>query len=132
MRDRPDGATLRTLARRAAAEGEDEALVARALAIAEREEAAGAAPGAALRAALARRYGVDDAEQLLRRFAAEIRAGAFDRPGPERADALRLLWAMTWQKLAESNPGYLAAAGGTSTPCEALQEIPETIWMMPN
>ena len=110
MRDRPDGATLRALAWAAAAAGEEPTLVERALAIAAREEAAGAAAGAALHEALSLRYGGGDLEMLLRRLAAEIRAGAFDAPSPERTAVRQLLWAMTRQKLAESNPDYLAAA----------------------
>jgi hypothetical protein len=107
MRDRPDGATLVKLA--AASDANDE-LVARALAIAEREAVAGQEPLDECRAALLRRYGEGDIEALLHRFAADIRAGVFDAPGPVRDAALRLLWAMTRQKLRESNPDYLAAA----------------------
>lgn len=110
MRDRPDGATLLALAREASAEGGDAELVARAVAIAEREGAAGLAPFEMCRAALAARYGDADIASLLRRFSDEIRAGAFDEPGPARDEARRLLWAITAQKLRESNPDYLAAA----------------------
>lgn len=46
----------------------------------------------------------------MHRLVAEIRAGAGDAPGAARMALRRLLWAMTVQKLAESNPGYLAAA----------------------
>jgi uncharacterized protein DUF6285 len=110
MRDRPDGPTLADLAREALARDEDRDLVARALAIAEREAVAGTAPLDECRAALAKRYGEGDIEALLLRFADDIRAGVFDAPGPSRAVARRLLWAMTLQKLRESNPEYLAAA----------------------
>jgi hypothetical protein len=110
MRDRPDAAFLLTLAREAAAAGETAELVARARAIAERERAAGDAPAERFRCALAARYGEGDLDALLRRLAAAIRAGAADAPGPEQAALRRLLWAMTRQKLAESNPDYLAAA----------------------
>lgn len=110
MRDRPDGAFLAVLAREAAAQGECPELVARAEAIAERERIAGDAPVERLRRALAARYGEGDIDSLLRRLAAEIRAGAGDAPGAERSALGRLLWAMTRQKLAESNPDYLAAA----------------------
>lgn len=110
MRDRPDGATLAALAREAPARGEDEELVARALAIAEREGRSGAASFDACRAALAGLYCEGDEMSLLRRFAAEIRAGKFEEPGFDRDRTLRLLWAITVRKLAESNPEYLAIA----------------------
>jgi hypothetical protein len=110
MRDRPDGATLRTLAEAAIERGEDPALVARALAIAEREAASGTAPVEAIRARLARRYGDAPIETLLAQLATEIRAGAFDAEGPAQAELRRLLWDITLLKLVESNPEYLAAA----------------------
>jgi hypothetical protein len=112
MRDRPNGSTLVDLAREASAGGPDSELVARALAIAEREAHAGQAPPEECRAALLRRYGEGDVEELLRRFADDIRAGVFDASSPARGAALRLLWAITLQKLGESNPEYLAAATG--------------------
>lgn len=112
MRDRPDGPTLAALARQAMRSGGEAELVARALAIAAREAAAGAAPVEAVRARLARRYGAGTIEALMGRLAAEIRAGAFDAPGPERDALRRLLWEITVAKLAESNPDYLAAATG--------------------
>jgi hypothetical protein len=107
MRDRPDAAMLRALAEAAEGRGEEPALIARALAIAAREEAAGAAPVAALRAALAKRYGEAPVEALLWALTRDIRAGAADAPG---AALRRLLWNITRAKLAESNPDYLAAA----------------------
>jgi hypothetical protein len=110
MRDRPDSPTLIELARQAAVRNVSSELVARALAIAEREAVAGPAPLEECRAALRERYGEGDNAALLRRFADDIRDGAFDAPGPARDAALRLLWTMTRQKLSESNPEYLAAA----------------------
>jgi hypothetical protein len=109
MRDRPDGATLVELASASDASGE---LVARARAIAEREAVAGQAALEEWRAALLRHYGDGEVETLLYRFADDIHAGVFDAPGPARDAALRLLWAITLQKLRESNPDYLAAAAG--------------------
>ncbi|HET7595023.1 MAG TPA: DUF6285 domain-containing protein [Stellaceae bacterium] len=120
MRDRPDGAALldfaqaalRDLAPLLPAERQREAaLIARAMAIAAREAAAGDAPLAACRAALAELYGEGDLDTLLRRMAAATRAGDYDAPGAAREQVRRLLWAITVQKLAESNPDYLAAAG---------------------
>lgn len=110
MRDQPDGRALLALAQEAKRRGEDPALVARAMAIAAREAAAGPAPVEAIRARLARRYGVAGIEALLARLAADIRVGVFDAPGPEREEVLRLLWEITVTKLRESNPEYLAAA----------------------
>ncbi len=110
MRDPPEGATLRALALRQ--EGEPAELVERALAIAAREEAAGAAPVEAIRARLVERYGAGAIEALLARLAADIRAGTFDAPGAAQAELRALLWDITIRKLAESNPDYLAAASG--------------------
>jgi hypothetical protein len=112
MRDRPDGPTLRALAEAARAQGEDEALARRALAIAEREAAAGEAPLTECRTALAALYGSGAVSSLLQRLADDIRAGRYDAEGPAREAVLRLLWSMTRQKLREANPEYLAAAGG--------------------
>jgi len=110
MRDRPDGPTLAALAQSASARGADRGLVARALAIAEREAAAGEAPVEECRAALLQCYGEGDITALLRRLADDIRDGRFDAPGPARDATVRLLWAMTRQKLSESNTEYLIAA----------------------
>jgi hypothetical protein len=110
MQDRPDGVTLRALADAAVERGEDPALIARALAIAEREAASGTGPVEAIRARLARRYGDAPIETLLARLAAEIRAGAFDAKGAAQTELRRLLWDITLLKLAESNPEYLTAA----------------------
>jgi Domain of unknown function (DUF6285) len=121
MRDRPDGAVLLEFARAAllrdlapllpAERQHEAALIARAMAIAAREAAAGAAPLAACRAALAELYGEGDLDTLLHRLTAAIRAGTFDAPGAPREQVKRLLWAITVQKLSESNPDYLAASG---------------------
>jgi hypothetical protein len=121
MRDRPDAATLLAFARAAMArdltpllpaEREHEAaLIARALAIAAGEAAAGEAPLAACQAALVEIYGAGDLDTLLHRLAAAIRAGTYDGPSAAREQVKRLLWAITVQKLRESNPDYLAASG---------------------
>lgn len=110
MRDPPDAAFLLALAREAPTQGDGAGLAARARAIAERERAAGDAPVEHFRRALAERYGEGGIDALLWRLAGEIRAGAVDLPGAARAMLRSLLWAMTLQKLAESNPDYLAAA----------------------
>jgi hypothetical protein len=110
MRDRPDGARLLALVDELAGEV-DPALRERARAIAARESAAGDAPLAACRRALAALYGAGDLPGLFARLAQDIRAGAFYAPGPAQAQVLALLWAVTRQKLRESNPDYLAACG---------------------
>jgi len=121
MRVYPDAATLLDFARVALlrelapllpAERQHQAtLIARAMAIAAREAAAGAAPLAACHRALAELCGEGDLDTLLRRLADAIRAGAYDAPGAPRDQVERVLWAITLQKLSESNPDYLAASG---------------------
>ena len=105
FRDRPSGAELMALVEPA---GEGDPLAARAIAIARRERAADASAFAACRAMLAARYGAAEDRALLGRFAAEIRAGGFDRGGA-RENALAVMAAITCQKLVESNPDILAA-----------------------
>jgi hypothetical protein len=105
MREPPDSRALGALADRAAAEGADPALVARARAIAAREAAAGAAPVAAWAARLAALYG-DGAtrpDALERRLAADIRGGAHDR-----AAVRAHLIATVRAKLAEVAPDLIA------------------------
>jgi hypothetical protein len=120
MRDLPDAGSLVNLARQAldalpalspAAQREEVALIARCLAIAERELAFGTAAFADCRMMLAALYGAEWQEELLARLAADIAAGAFDRPGSRRDALHRLLWRITVQKLGESNPEYLACNG---------------------
>jgi hypothetical protein len=114
MRDLPDADTLLALAAAALARADvtdaERALAARCRDIAAREREFGAAVYAAVAAELKSLYGEDDAAVGLRRLAAEIRAGRYDAPGPERARIERLLWALTVQKLRESNPGFLDGA----------------------
>lgn len=118
MRDRPSGAELLALLRevlrrdaeRPAERRTPPALVERAVAIAGRERREGDGLGAC-QARLAAIYGAGDQDALLRRFAADIRAGAFDAPSPDRQAVRDLLWTITVRKLRESNPGFLAASG---------------------
>ena len=103
-----------------------------AIAIAEREAAAGEEPFQALLRELAAFYGIEspspqpsprnagsprsgrvrgDPTDLLRRFADDLRQGAFAAsPVHERA-ARALLWRLTLAKLRRSNPQFLAANG---------------------
>jgi hypothetical protein len=91
----------------------DVLMIASAIAIAAREAAAGAAPELAAAAALRDLYGENAGTGAdgLRRLAADIRAGAFDAPGPRRSAVHALLWQVTQQRLRESNPKLLAAHG---------------------
>lgn len=130
MRDQPDGSRLLEFAREAllrdlapllpAERQQEVAFIARAMAIAAREMEAGEAPLVECHAKLAALYGAGDLDSLLRRLAAEIRAGTYDAAGPARAEVHRLLWAMTVQKLGESNPDYLAASGAAKPPQDRL------------
>ena len=49
--------------------------------------------------------------ELLRRFAADLRNGAFETSGPRQQAACAILWAVTISKLREGNPQFLAANG---------------------
>ena len=106
MRDRPSGIELVTLADGI---GDEDALAARCRAIAAREAAAGDAAFASIRAALRARYGVREDGALLTDLASEIAAGVFDAEGAARDWARDVLWAITRQKLRESNPEFLKA-----------------------
>jgi Domain of unknown function (DUF6285) len=52
-----------------------------------------------------------DGEELLRRFAADLRAGAFDACDTRGRDARAILWRLTMMKLREGNPQFLAENG---------------------
>ena len=106
MRDRPDARMLRDLAMSGDAPDAARAL---AVAIAAREEQAGAAPVAAWAARLAALYDDPAAapDTLERRLAAELRAGALD-DGPRRAAVRAHLIATVRAKLAEIDPAALA------------------------
>ncbi len=109
-------------------------LVATAMAIAGREVAAGDAPAAKAAALLEDFYGRDlegppvlgreggqatrgheDASppgnDLLRRFAGDLRVGAFERCGSRGRIARAILWRLTIWKLREANPGFLGENG---------------------
>ena len=104
MRDPPDISILLALAAEAA--DAERPLVERCRAIAERERCSGMAAYDAVRAVLAERYGMQNDVALLRRLAADIRAGRFDTPGPERAQVARLLLDFATQRLRENNPRF--------------------------
>ena len=122
MRDLPTGPQLDELAREFEERGIDElppkeravaaAMIERCRAIARREAAAGEGALASIRVALASIYGEggNPAEHFAQ-LAAEICSGALDAPSARRDCAVNLLWALTLQKLRESNPRFLAAHG---------------------
>ncbi len=132
MRERPTGEELLTIARKVLREElmpllpderrYDALMVANAMAIAARQIAFGDAPERRERQNLAGLLGdTEDGDgraaadepvgDLTRRLSAEIRGGAFD-PGTPRHDAARaFLLDVTVQRLRESAPRYLEAAG---------------------
>ncbi|MCH9051808.1 MAG: hypothetical protein IIA72_12100 [Proteobacteria bacterium] len=130
MRDKPTAAELLAIARETLlgellpnspdAQRYNALMVGAAMAIAAREAEAGdralVAEGEAL-AALYGEAGVADEPleaalgRLNRRFAADLRAGAFDAPGGRQAAAWRLLREVTMAKLMECNPKYLEGEG---------------------
>lgn len=128
MRDEPDALGLLAIARETllgelmpllpAERRYDALLIASAIAAAAREIEAGDAPLREELAGLARLLGLNpaslspaDLPHLNARLAAEIRAGAYDQPGPARAALATHLKAATIRKLAETNPKYLTAEG---------------------
>jgi hypothetical protein len=102
MRDPPEIAAILPLV----VECDEAALRVRAEAIAGRE-AAGEGGFVPVRAGLVELYGTGSDRSLLGRLAADIRAGRFDRPGPERSRIERLLWSLAIAKLGENNPDFL-------------------------
>lgn len=130
MRDRPSAAELLAIARETLlgellphapdAQRYNALMVAAAMAIAAREAEAGDGPLVAERESLTALYGeagvadepLDAAlGRLNRRFAGDLRAGAFDAPDARQAAAWRLLREVTMAKLMECNPKYLKAEG---------------------
>ena len=51
------------------------------------------------------------ADRLLRRFAADLRNGAFETSEPRERAARAILWRMTIARLRAGNPDFLAANG---------------------
>ena len=86
-------------------------LVATAMAIAEREAAAGEAPTDNILRPLQKLYGGEDIARLLRRFALDLRSGAFELCEPRAKEARAILWRLTMAKLREGNPQFLADNG---------------------
>jgi len=88
-------------------------LVANSMAIAEREAISGAAPAQGILHGLKELYGEGgEGEQgLLRRFARDLRAGAFEEGEPRERHAREILWRLTIAKLRDANPRFLNANG---------------------
>ena len=87
-------------------------LVANSMAIAEREAISDAAPAQGILHELDELYGEGGKgeQRLLRRFASDLRAGAFEGEPRER-DAREILWRLTIAKLRDANPRFLNANG---------------------
>ena len=130
MRERPTGGELLTIARKVLREElmpllpeerrYDALMVANAMAIAARQFSFGDAPERRERQNLAGLLDetVDGATavseavgDLYRALSAEIRSGAFDPGTPRHDAACKFLLDVTVQKLRESAPNYLTAAG---------------------
>jgi hypothetical protein len=123
MRDLPSGTALLALGRDLIDEllpllpperRREVRLVATAMAIAEREALAGDALRHDILGLLAAFYGCSESgpdDALLRRFAADLRAGAFDACDKRGRAARAILWRLTMLKLREGNPLFLARNG---------------------
>jgi len=148
MHDRPDGPALLRLARELllddlmpllpAERRSDALLIAKAMAIAEREAKADERPSREILRDLEMLYrdtltqparragstlsrvagqGAECSEagegefEALRRFASDLRAGAFEGSAPRERDARALLWRLTIAKLRQANPQFLSANG---------------------
>lgn len=130
MQDRPTSAEILEVARETllanllpelhGARRLDGLMIANALAIVGRALARGEAPADAARTRLEALFGEaplaagnpeENRRRLERRLAVGVRAGAFDAPGPGRDAVRRHIRESTLDKLRESNPKHLAAAG---------------------
>jgi hypothetical protein len=88
-------------------------LIANSMAIAEREALSGAAPVQGILHELEELYreGGEGEQGLLRRFARDLRAGAFEEDEPRERYARDILWRLTIAKLRDANPRFLNANG---------------------
>jgi len=134
LRDLPSGVALSALGRELLDEllpllpperHRDARLIATAMAIAEREAAAGDAPARKIAARLSQFYeaptagrlqGQQDAGApkngvLYARFARDLRIGAFEACEARARDARAILWQLTMPKLREGNPRFRARNG---------------------
>jgi hypothetical protein len=119
MRDLPSGAALLALARDVLVDElmpllpeecrPDALLVAKCMAIAQREAEAATEEGRAILGEIELLYG--QGGDALRRFADDLRLGAFECSEPHDRAARAALWRLTVAKLRQSNPEFLAANG---------------------
>jgi hypothetical protein len=126
MRDLPAGPALLTLARTVLTEELlpllprerqlDGRLVAAAMAIAEREAAVGREPARRIFESLERFYGAGEPASLWRRFAQDLRHGAFADEGERGRAARAVLWRLTIAELRAANPRFLALNGFSEYP----------------
>src|SRR6516162_9121575 len=119
MRDLPSGAALLPLARDLLVNElmpllpeerrPNALLVAKCMAIAQREAEAPAEEGRAILREIELLCG--PGLDVLRRFAYDLRVGAFESSKPHDRAARAILWRLTVAKLRQSNPEFLAANG---------------------
>jgi len=135
MRDLPTGPSLLALARdvllndlmRLLPEEArlDARLVANSMAIAEREAETAGGLGKAIARELEKLYDCrekgEQAEDLLRCFAHDLRVGAFKNSEPQERMARQILWQLTTSKLHQANPRFLAA-NGFDRPCLEIEQ----------
>jgi hypothetical protein len=88
-------------------------LVANSMAIAAREAVSGAASAQEILHELKELYGEggEDEQGLLRRFARDLRVGAFEEGEPRGRRTREILWHLTVAKLRNANPRFLNANG---------------------
>ena len=89
---------------------QDALLVAKCMAIAEREAETGGEPAQVVLCELAMLY-EEESCCLLHRFAHDLRIGAFEGSELREEAARALMWRLTIAKLRQSNPSFLAANG---------------------
>jgi hypothetical protein len=89
---------------------QDALLVAKCMAIAEREAETGGEPLQAVLRELEMLY-EEESRCLLHRFARDLRTGAFEGSELRERIARVVMWRLTIAKLRRSNPSFLAANG---------------------
>ena len=123
MRDLPTGPALLALAREVLLKELmpllpptahlEARLVANSMVIAEREAISAASPAQEILHELEELYGEggENEQGLLRRFARDLRIGAFEEDEPREREAREILWRLTVAKLRDANPRFLNANG---------------------
>ena len=123
MRDLPTGPALLALAREVLLKELmpllpptahlEARLVANSMVIAEREAISAASPAQEILHELEELYGEggENEQGLLRRFARDLRVGAFEKNEPRGRRTREILWHLTVAKLRNANPRFLNANG---------------------